>query len=266
MSNSTYVVGDVHGHRDELADALRAEGLVDDEDNWSGGEDQLWFLGDFVDRGPDGVGAIDLVIQLEEQAAKAGGQVQTLLGNHEILALGMYHFGDQPVPSDFGPRSFARSWEINGGLLSDQDRLTPEHIEWLAARPLAALAADHLLLHSDTLEYLDWGDSVEAINDSAREILEGSDIESWWDVWRRMTTRYAFRGPEGEDNAQKLMDALGGSRIIHGHSVIADQLGIHPTQIEEPFLYAGGKALGVDGGLFVGGPCLVVKLPYEPES
>ncbi|HEY3472599.1 MAG TPA: serine/threonine protein phosphatase, partial [Amycolatopsis sp.] len=37
MSKSTYVVGDVHGHRDELVEALRAEGLVDDEDNWSGG-------------------------------------------------------------------------------------------------------------------------------------------------------------------------------------------------------------------------------------
>jgi hypothetical protein len=24
--------------------------------------------------------------------------------------------------------------------------------------------------------------------------------------------------------------------------------------------------LGVDGGLFVGGPCLVVPLPWEPED
>jgi len=53
---------------------------------------------------------------------------------------------------------------------------------------------------------------------------------------------------------------------VHGHSVIADQLGIHPAQIERPYLYAGGKALGIDGGLFVGGPCLVVKLPFEPED
>ncbi len=263
---TVHVVGDVHGHRDELVEALHAEGLVDPEGAWSGGENHLWFLGDFVDRGPDGVGAIDLVMRLQEQAAEAGGQVETLLGNHEILALGMYHFGDEPVPSDFGPRSFARSWEINGGLLSDQDRLTPEHIAWLTARPLVALAADHLLLHSDTLEYLDWGDSAEEINTTGREILEGNDLSAWWDVWRRMTTRYAFRGPEGEDNAQRLMDILGGERIVHGHSVIADQLGIHPMQIEGPFLYAGGKALGVDGGLFVGGPCLVVELPYEPES
>jgi len=266
MSKSTYVVGDVHGHRDELVDALHAEGLVDPEGAWSGGENHLWFLGDFVDRGPDGVGAIDLVIQLQKQAADAGGQVETLLGNHEILALGMYHFGDEPVPSDFGPRSFARSWEINGGLLSDQDRLTPEHIEWLTARPLATLAADHLLLHSDTLEYLDWGDTIDEINAAGREILEGNDLAAWWDVWRRMTTRYAFRGPDGEENAQRLMDILGGERIVHGHSVIADQLGIPPVQLDGPYLYAGGKALGVDGGLFVGGPCLVVELPYVPES
>ncbi|GAB3393753.1 metallophosphoesterase family protein [Amycolatopsis echigonensis] len=263
---SVYVVGDVHGHRDALVDALRAEGLVDSDGNWAGAEDRLWFLGDFTDRGPDGVGVIDLVRGLQAQAAEAGGSVQMLLGNHEILLLGMYHFGDRPVPSDFGPRSFARSWEINGGLLSDQDRLTPEHIEWLTARPLVAVDEDHLLLHSDTLEYLDWGEDIDSINATAHDILSGSNIEDWWDVWRRMTTRYAFRGPDGEENADRLLDALGGSRIVHGHSVIADQLGIHPTQIEGPYLYAGGKALGIDGGLFVGGPCLVVKLPFEPED
>ncbi|MBB4687989.1 metallophosphoesterase [Amycolatopsis jiangsuensis] len=261
---SLYVVGDVHGHRDALVDALRAEGLVDGDGTWTGEQDRLCFLGDFTDRGPDGVGVIDLVRDLQEQAADAGGSVQMLLGNHEILLLGMYHFGDRAVPSDFGPRSFARSWEINGGLLSDQDRLTPEHIEWLTERPLMALADDHLLMHSDTLEYLDWGDDLESINASVHEILTGNDLAAWWDVWRRMTTRYAFRGPDGEDNAQHLLDALGGTRIVHGHSVIADQLGIHPTQIEAPYLYAGGKALGIDGGLFVGGPCLVVRLPFVP--
>jgi hypothetical protein len=266
VTSSTYVVGDVHGHRDGLADALRALGIVDDEDNWSAADDSLWFLGDFVDRGPDGIGVIDLVMRLEEQAAEAGGAVHALLGNHEILLLGMYHFGDDEVPSDFGPRSFARSWEINGGLLSDQDGLTDAHIKWLTSRPLLALAADHLLMHSDTVEYLDWGSDIDEINATARAVLESDDISEWWEVWRRMTTRYAFRGADGPEVAQRMMDQLGGERIVHGHSVIADQLGIHPVQIEDPYLYAGGKALGIDGGLFVGGPCLVVELPWTPES
>ncbi|TVT24480.1 metallophosphoesterase [Amycolatopsis acidiphila] len=266
MDVLTYVVGDVHGHRDELADALRESKLVDENDAWCGADAHLWFLGDFVDRGPDGIGVIDLVMGLQEQAAEAGGSVQALLGNHEILLLGMYHFGDTEVPSDFGPRSFARSWEINGGQSADQDGLTDDHIEWLSTRPLVAHAGDHLLMHSDTLEYLDWGDTEDEINETAQEILAGNDLAAWWEVWRRMTTRYAFRGPNGAEVAEQLLAQLGGERIVHGHSVIADQLGIHPTQIEAPFLYAGGKVLGIDGGLFVGGPCLVVELPWEPED
>ncbi|ASR38211.1 serine/threonine protein phosphatase [Prauserella marina] len=262
----TFVVGDVHGHRDELAEALAKRGLVDESGDWAGGSAHLWFLGDFVDRGPAGIAAIDLVRKLQRQAPDSGGFVESLLGNHEILLLGMYNFGEEPVPSDFGPRNFARSWEINGGLAADQEELTEEHVEWLVSRPVVAVVADHLLVHSDTLEYLEWGETPDEINGAVHEVLRGQDLAKWWEVWRRMTTRYAFRGPHGPDLADILLAQLGGKRVVHGHSVIADQLGIHPSEIEAPYLYAGGKALGIDGGLFVGGPCLVVELPWEPED
>lgn len=261
----TYVVGDVHGHRGELVAELRAGGILDDEENWAAGDAHVWFLGDFVDRGPDGIGAIDLVMRLQRQADDAGGKVQTLLGNHEILLLGMYYYGETDVPAEGGPRNFARSWMLNGGQLSDQDSLTDEHLAWLSSRPAVARVADHLLLHSDTLEYLGWGSSVEEINAAVSDILHGDDLAQWWDVWRRMTTRYAFRGAEGQEAADAMLARLGGERIVHGHSVIADQLGVAPSEIEQPYLYAGGKALGVDGGVFAGGRCLVVRLPWEPE-
>lgn len=257
------MVGDVHGHVKPLLAELQERGLVDESGDWAAGETHLWFLGDFVDRGPDGIGVIDLVMRLDRQAAEAGGQVQTLLGNHEILLLGVHRFGDAEVPSDHGHRSFDRSWLLNGGQQSDVDALTPEHIDWLVQRPAVAQTADHLLLHSDTLEYFEWGRTVEGINDAVRDTLAGHDLAEWWEVWRRMTTRYAFRGPDGPEVAALVLDRLGGSRIVHGHSVIADQLGVHPMDIEAPLLYAGGKVLGVDGGLFVGGPCLVVPLPWQ---
>lgn len=262
----TYVVGDVHGHRDELVAALHEVGLVDPGGTWTGGTAHLWFLGDFVDRGPDGIGVIELVMRLSAEAAAAGGQVQTLLGNHEILLLGMHRFGDTDVPSDFGPRSFARSWEMNGGLLSDQEALTPAHVDWLTDRPVVALVGDDLLMHSDTLEYLGWGEDLETVNASVREILHSDDLFQWWELWRRMTTRYAFRGPHGEEAVDRLLAAYGGRMVIHGHSVIADQLGLPPALIEGPYEYAGGKALGVDAGLFVGGPCLVVRLPWSSAA
>jgi hypothetical protein len=100
-------------------------------------------------------------------------------------------------------------------------------------------------------------------------VLAGDDLFEWWECWRRMTTRYAFRGPEGAEVADKVLAAFGGSQIVHGHSVIADQLGVRPVDVEGPCLYADGKVLGVDGGVFVGGPCLVVRLSpadLDPEA
>jgi hypothetical protein len=262
----TYVIGDVHGCREELVAALRDAGLIDDDEAWAGGETRLWFLGDFVDRGPDGIGVINLVMRLSEQAEAVGGMVDTLLGNHEILLLGMKRFGDTNVPSDFGPRNFARSWELNGGLASDQEGLTDDHVEWLLDRPSLTIVDDHLLMHSDTVEYLEWGTTVEEINETIHDALHSDDISRWWDCWRRMTTRYAFRGPHGGDIAGELLNKLGGSRIVHGHSVIADQLGIPASEVDGPLLYADGKALGIDAGLFIGGPCLVVGLPLAEED
>ncbi len=63
-----------------------------------------------------------------------------------------------------------------------------------------------------------------------------------------------------------MLSQLGGERIVHGHSVIADQVGVHPAELDAPYLYAGGRVLGIDAGLFAGGPCLVVELPYEPDD
>lgn len=262
----TVVVGDVHGHRDELVHALRDAGLLDPDGNWAGGQTEAWFLGDFVDRGPDGLGVIDLVMGLVDQAAEAGGSVQTLLGNHEILMLGMHRFADTEVPSDFGYRSFERSWRLNGGRPQDIDGLTETHIDWLLSCPVVTHAADHLLLHSDTTAYLEWGDDADEINKAVHDVLTSDDIVEWWEVWRRMTTRYAFRGPDGPEVADLVLAQLGGSRIVHGHSVIADQLGVMPSEVSEPLLYADDKVLAVDGGVFVGGPMLVVPLPWRPEG
>jgi hypothetical protein len=266
MSARTFVVGDIHGHRKELVAALRANRLVDGDGHWSGGTDTVWFLGDFLDRGPEGIGVIDEVVSLSEQAAEAGGGVHALLGNHEILALGMHRFGETEVPSEFGPRSFARSWQLNGGVGADQEQLTDKRVDWLLKLPVLAVVDDHLLMHSDTVEYLNWGSSVDEINETFAAILASDDISAWWDCWRRMTTRYAFRGIRGGELAGQVLELLGGHQIVHGHSVIAEHLGVLPSQIEAPDLYADGTVLGVDAGLFAGGPCLIVELPYSAES
>jgi hypothetical protein len=263
MGSRTFVVSDVHGHVGELCAALRRAGLTDDAGNWAGADATLWFLGDFFDRGPDGIGVVDTVRRLAAQASSAGrGRVRALLGNHEILALGMHRFGTTEVPYDgLLPRTFERSWVLNGGRDSDQERLTDDHIAWLLGLPVLALEGDHLLMHSDTDEYLDWGGSVDKINAAARAELASDDIAVWWEIWRRMTSRYAFRGRRGPGAARDLLKRLGGRRIVHGHSVIADLAGVEPAALTGPVLYADGLVLGIDGGVFDEGPCLLVELP-----
>ena len=103
-----HVVSDVHGHVEHLVRALQQSRLLDSTRAWSGDQARLTVLGDFFDRGPDGIGVVDLIRRVQDEAGSAGGRVDALLGNHEILALGMHRFGDRLVRSPFGGgRSFA---------------------------------------------------------------------------------------------------------------------------------------------------------------
>jgi len=149
---------------------------------------------------------------------------------------------------------------MNGGQSSDQERLTDEHVGWLSGLDAAVLAGPDLLLHSDTAEYLRWGETPEQINDAVRTVLGGDDLDQWWECWVRLTTRYAFGGRDGEQVAKGLLEQLGGERIVHGHSVIATFTGRDPGEVTGPLSYAGGRALAIDGGIYAGGPCLVVRL------
>ncbi|HET7303334.1 MAG TPA: metallophosphoesterase, partial [Segeticoccus sp.] len=78
-----YAVSDLHGHLTRVRGALTEAGLTDGDDRWTGGDAVLWVLGDLMDRGPDGIGVLDLVQSLQRQAAEQGGAVHALLGNHD---------------------------------------------------------------------------------------------------------------------------------------------------------------------------------------
>jgi hypothetical protein len=59
--------------------------LVDAKGAWTGGATHLVLTGDFVDRGDASAKVMDLILALEPQARKAGGQVHALIGNHEAM-------------------------------------------------------------------------------------------------------------------------------------------------------------------------------------
>jgi hypothetical protein len=82
-------IGDVHGAYSQFLTILQQTKLVDTKGRWSGGHATLVQTGDLVDRGTHVRETLDLVMDLEKQAHKAGGAVIPLLGNHEAMnALG----------------------------------------------------------------------------------------------------------------------------------------------------------------------------------
>ena len=80
-------VGDIHGAFDQFVAILRAAGIIDKRNRWSGKKAVLVQTGDVLDRGPDSRKALDLLRKLEGEAQRAGGRVYALLGNHELMRL-----------------------------------------------------------------------------------------------------------------------------------------------------------------------------------
>ncbi len=75
----TFAIGDIHGHTSKLRKLLgklreRAEP-----------GDSIVFVGDYIDRGPDSRGVIDIVLELRQ--GKWEGPVVSLKGNHEVLMI-----------------------------------------------------------------------------------------------------------------------------------------------------------------------------------
>jgi bis(5'-nucleosyl)-tetraphosphatase (symmetrical) len=109
-----YAIGDVQGCHDELR-ALVAKL------NFSADRDQLWFVGDLVNRGPGSLQVLRYVRDLGDNAI-------VVLGNHDLHLLAVAH----------GSRRKRKSDTLDEILhAADRDAL----LEWLITRPLAHLHA-----------------------------------------------------------------------------------------------------------------------------
>ena len=86
-SRRIVAVADIHGALDSFTAILREMGLVDEGLHWIGDNTILVQTGDFTDRGPQVRAVLDLLMRLQEEAPRRGGQVIVILGNHEAMNL-----------------------------------------------------------------------------------------------------------------------------------------------------------------------------------
>jgi serine/threonine protein phosphatase 1 len=99
-----FAVGDIHGCRQKLD-------LLLDKLDWNPeNEEELVFLGDYIDRGPDSFGVVETVLSLKQEYPRL---VTTLKGNHEQMFINFITGQDDISLQQNGVPMTMRSYDKN---------------------------------------------------------------------------------------------------------------------------------------------------------
>lgn len=260
---ATHLIGDLHGHYRDYERLLVASGLCDENLRWTGGTDVVWLMGDFFDRGASGVRCMDLTMRLQKEAPDSGGEVNSLLGNHELMILCAYLFRDSQHDDGLSVYDHWLRW---GGIESDFEGFTDEHAEWIKTLPamahLETESVNALMIHADAMLYVNHGLTAEAVNQSFRDLMASTDLPRWMSALASFGEHMAFSGLDitGRKRAEQLLSLYGGDLLIHGHTPIPYARQIDAETVTEAWEYAGGKCLNVDGGMYMGSPGFIHTL------
>lgn len=166
-------VGDLHGDFLAWTTIARAAGLTDPHDHWTGGNAILVQMGDVTDREPDSLKIIRNLQQLQSEAARKGGKVYVILGNHEAMNL----LGDDRYTTNGEYAAFSdnqsearreKVYEANRAQAeafyrSGNPKLTPEEIRarWMSEHPLGWV--EHRLAWQPSGEIGQWASHNPAV-------------------------------------------------------------------------------------------------------
>lgn len=129
----TIIIGDVHGCLDELDQLLDSVAISS--------SDRITFVGDLIGRGPNSIGVLDRVAEL---------QAHCVQGNHERQLL-------QLVNSS---REVALSSDVHESRWRLVELLEPRHVRLLQAMPLYLELAQHnaCVVHAGVVPGLSWAE------------------------------------------------------------------------------------------------------------
>ncbi|NJN76270.1 MAG: serine/threonine protein phosphatase [Synechococcaceae cyanobacterium RL_1_2] len=127
MTKRQIVIGDIHGHFHALRALLNFMEPTQD--------DQIYFLGDLIDRGPHSNKVVELVME---------HNYACLRGNHEEMLL-------DTIASHDWNSEIAQAWLKSGGnqtITSYRGEIPAHHLEWIAQLPHYIDLGDYWLVHA----------------------------------------------------------------------------------------------------------------------
>lgn len=144
-------IGDLHGDYEAYLDIIQAARLSNANGSWKGGHAILVQMGDVPDRGPDTLKIIVHLQKLQKAAARKGGEVVVLLGNHEAMNVtGDLRYVSAGEYEEFRDRKSKdrreRVFEVNKSALMEFYRKSDPEIseeaakeKWFAQNPLGKI-------------------------------------------------------------------------------------------------------------------------------
>jgi bis(5'-nucleosyl)-tetraphosphatase (symmetrical) len=149
---ATYAVGDIQGCYDQLRHLL-------DSVHFEPQRDELWAVGDLVNRGPNSSGVLRYLRSL-------GSAFRGILGNHDLHLLAVAA----------GTRS-VRAGDTLDDVLQAPDR--DELLSWLRSLPLAIFERGYLMVHAGVVP--DWSVSdVLRHASSLQSVISGADAVAFY--------------------------------------------------------------------------------------
>lgn len=258
-------IGDLHGDLDATRRALRLAGAIDDKDAWIGSKLVVVQTGDAIDRGDDDRKILDLLERLKGEAAKAGGEVLALVGNHEIMnaeldfryvTRGAFSAFADVNPKDEGVAQAAAKVETAGRGRAAAFLPGGPYAQMLARRPVVARVGDSIFVHGGVLpKHVRAG--LDEINEGTRKWLLGErrtlpkEITSEdGPLWTRMYS--SAPGPSDCATLDEALKTLNAKRMVMGHT--PQKPDISPA--------CGEKAWRIDVGMakYYGGQIEVLEL------
>ncbi|MGZ8559770.1 MAG: metallophosphoesterase [Chitinophagaceae bacterium] len=232
------ILSDIEGNFGAFSKLLFANGVIDNDFNWTFGNGHLILIGDFVDRGELVTEVHWLIYSLEEKAKAAGGYVHYILGNHEIMNMS----GDL--------RYLNEKYKTSAALMNVKfESLYDEHSElgrWLRTKNIMEKIGDNLFLHAGVSSQINQlSISIKEINKLARPFY----ADSLYIYPDKLTPAifghfgpFWYRGYYSADKTgiqQTVNGTLAGFDVKHiftGHTIVADTVSV----------WYDGKVINVD--------------------
>ncbi len=130
-SGRRLAISDIHGCSKTLRALLNKLQITS--------EDTLYFLGDYIDRGPDSSGVLDIIIQLKKEFPK----VIPLSGNHEYQML--------KAEKEYNEKAFyyyVKKLNNSTSILNKKKKLRKKYRKFMKSLPYYIELEDYFLVHA----------------------------------------------------------------------------------------------------------------------